>query len=139
VLVDYAALPVHERNVLRILFGDPIVHGKQPDWEDNASFAIAVFRVDAARAGGSPKADALAAELQATSADFRRLWAENEVRSYWGGRKRLQHPVAGPLTLEYSTFAVDGTDGLSMVVFTPTTLADARAIASLLSRKSQVA
>jgi transcriptional regulator with XRE-family HTH domain len=139
VLVDYATLPVHERNVLRLLFGDAVVHAKHPDWEDNARFAIAVFRVDAARAGGSPQADALAAELQATSADFRRLWAENEVRSHWGGQKRLRHPLIGLLSLEYSTFAVDGTDGLSMVVFTPTSPADARAIASLLVDKSRSA
>jgi hypothetical protein len=52
-----------------------------------------------------PEAAALAAELQSTSADFRRLWAENEVRSHWVGLKRLQHPIAGPLTLEYSTFS----------------------------------
>jgi hypothetical protein len=43
------------------------------------------------------------------------------------------------LTLEYSTFAVDGADGLSMVVFTPASPADARAIASLLSDRSRTA
>lgn len=133
VLADYAALPVHARNVLRLLFGDPADHARLPDWEGNARFAIAVFRVDVARAGGSPEAVALAAELQATSADFRRLWAENDVSSHWVGLKRLRHPRAGLLTLEYSTFAVDGADGLSMVVFTPTSPADAQAIASLLS------
>ena len=47
------------------------------------------------------------------SDDFRRLWAENEVRNHGVGRKRLHHRIAGPLTLEYSAFNVDGADGLS--------------------------
>jgi transcriptional regulator with XRE-family HTH domain len=138
VLTDWAVLPTGERNVLRRLFGDA-VRAKLPEWEENARFVISVFRIDVARAAACPEAVALAAELQATSADFRRLWAENNVRSHWGGLKRLQHPLVGPLTVEYSTFAVDGADGLSMVVFTPTSAADARAIEVLLSHRNQAA
>lgn len=97
------------------------------------------FSAWTARAGRCPEAAALAIELQATSADFRRLWAENDVRSHGVGLKRLRHPRVGPLALEYSAFAVDGADGLSMVVFTPSSPGDARAIEALLSRKDQAA
>src|SRR5258708_27813889 len=62
------------------------------------------FSVFSKRASG-PEAVALAAELHATSADFSRLWAENDMRRHWAGLKRIQHPLVGPLTLEYSTFA----------------------------------
>ena len=139
VLADFSVLPIEDRNALRRLFGTQTVRASLPDWEANARFAIAVFRVDVARAGVGPEAVALAAELQATSADFRRLWAENETRSHWSGPKRLQHPIAGPLTFEYSTFAVDGADGLSMVVFTPASPADARAIGLLVAQRSRAA
>ena len=88
-------------------------------WEENARFAIGVFRTDVARAGGCAEAAALAGQLQATSAEFRRLWAENEVRSHAVGLKRYRHPLAGLLTLEYSACAVDGAEGLSMTVFMP--------------------
>ena len=50
-----------------------------------------------ARVGGSPEAAVLAAELQALSADFRWLWAENDVRSHSVMVERLVHPLAGPL------------------------------------------
>lgn len=132
VLTDYALLPTDERNILRRLFADPCVRATTHEWEENARFAVAAFRVDAARAGDSPEIAALAAELHATSADFRRMWAEHEVRGHWAGVKRMQHPVVGPLTLEYSSFSVDGGDGLSMVVFAPATPADEQAIATLL-------
>ncbi|NMO13564.1 helix-turn-helix domain-containing protein [Pyxidicoccus fallax] len=135
VLTDYAALPSSERNVLRRLFCDPGRRARLPDWEEDARFAVATFRVDVLRAGESHAAAALAAELQETSADFRRLWAENEIRSPGVGRKRIQHPVAGLMTLEYSTFSVDAADGLGMFVYTPATPADARAIDLLLSRQ----
>ncbi|RKH21154.1 XRE family transcriptional regulator [Corallococcus praedator] len=137
VLSDYAAMPAHERNVIRRLFGPSAMRASLPDWEAHARFALATFRVDAARAGDCPEAAALAAELQETSAEFRRLWAENEMRSHGSGLKRIQHPLAGPLTLEYSAFAVDSGNGLRMVVFTPASPADARAIATLLSDRAR--
>lgn len=132
VLADYAALPIHERNVLRRLFGNPAARVSLPDWEENARFAIAVFRIDVARAGGSAEADALIDELQTTSADFRRLYADMEVRSHGVGVKRLTHPEAGLLTFEYSAFAVDGADGLTMIVFTPASSADAQRVEAVL-------
>ncbi|MGH8779041.1 helix-turn-helix transcriptional regulator [Paraburkholderia sp.] len=138
VLGDYTGIQPSERNVLRRIFGTRNPRERWPDWEADARFALASFRVDVARIGGSEEAVALAAELQATSADFRRLWAENEVRSAWVGHKHIQHPVAGSLTLEYSTFAVGGSTGLSMAVFTPVTPADAKAIEMLLARGTRV-
>jgi transcriptional regulator with XRE-family HTH domain len=135
VLSDYAALSSRERNVLRRLFLDSTRRDRLPDWEADARFAVASFRVDVLRAGETHAAAALAAELLETSADFRRLWAEKELHSPGVGRKRLVHPVAGPLTLEYSTFSVDSAEGLGMFVYTPATPADARAIDLLLSRQ----
>ena len=134
-LVDYAALPSQERNILRRLFGEEAQRGFLPDWEENARWALGVFRIDAARAGENSEAAALTAELLAASADFRRLWAENDVRNHGVGTKRIRHPDAGTITLEYSAFGVEGAEGLSMIVFTPTTEADVQAIASLVSRR----
>jgi transcriptional regulator with XRE-family HTH domain len=136
VLTNYQELAPEERNVLRRLFGGK-TYGSLPDWEADARFAVAVFRMDVARAGGCPEAAALAAELHETNADFRRFWAENEVRGHWVGSKRMTHPVAGPLVLETMAFTVDGAEGLSMVVFTPATDKDERAIAKLLAGRGK--
>jgi transcriptional regulator with XRE-family HTH domain len=139
VLTDYAALPVRERNVLRLLFGNKAARGSQANWEESARLAVGVFRIDVARVGGDPEAAALAAELQKISPEFRRLYAENEVHSLWGGVKHFRHPIAGVLTLEYSSFAINGAEGLNMVVFSPASVADEQAIEALVSRKLQVA
>ena len=131
----FGALPPGQRNGLKRLFGDPALRMATPDWEQHARFAIAVFRLDLARSGGSPEALALAAELEATSPDFRRLWAEREVRSHGFGRKRFEHPLVGALNVETSSFSVDGAEGLTMIVFAPATAADARVMAALLAHR----
>jgi transcriptional regulator with XRE-family HTH domain len=128
-----------EPNTLRRLFCDPSIRAALPDWEENARLALAVFRMDVARVGGSPAADALVAELQDASADFRRLWAQNDVSSHGAGLKRYEHPEVGPFTLEVTGFAIDGAGGLTMIVFTPVSAADARAIEALLARRAEAA
>jgi transcriptional regulator with XRE-family HTH domain len=138
VLANYAELAVRDRNILRRMFSIPDPHAWLPDWEENARFAVAVFRMDIARAGDCPEAVALAAELQASNADFRRFWAENDMRSHGIGFKRIRHPRAGLLTMEYSAFLVDGAEGLRMNVFSPATPADAETIAGLIAQGPRV-
>jgi hypothetical protein len=133
------ALSPRERNSLRRLFCDPITRSVMPEWEEHARSMLAVFRMDVARMGGSPEADALVAELQAASLDFCRLWAENEVRSHGAGRKRMNNPFVGPITLEISAFAIDGAEGLTMRVFTPVAAADEAAIEALMARRQRAA
>ena len=135
VLSDYAAQPPGGRNLLRRLFTEPAMRAS-PGWEANARFAIATFRVDAARAGDSPEAAALAEELQAVSKDFRRLWADKETSSHYVGINRIVRPPAGTITLEHQSFPVDSAPGLSMVVFTPVTAADVEGVALLMANKA---
>ena len=133
VLTDYALLPPQARNVLRRLFGDPALRGHLPDWEANARFALGVFRVDTARFGALEAGAALSAELWASSAEFRRLWSEQPVHHHGSGLKRFRHAQLGAIDLEYSAFAVDGTEGLSMISFCPTNERDRNAMDTLLS------
>src|ERR1700759_292787 len=53
VLTDYKALPPGQRNILRMIFGNPHVRAAQHDWKGVARFVVGAFRVDAARAGAT--------------------------------------------------------------------------------------
>lgn len=119
VLTDYAALSPQDRNVLRLMFLDPHVRNLQTDWQSVARFVVSVFRADAARAGAATSMLALANELCQASSEFAAMWAENDVSTFGEGVKRLRHPQVGDLTLEYSSFAVDGRPDLAMQVYTP--------------------
>jgi transcriptional regulator with XRE-family HTH domain len=139
VLADYGALPVRERNIVRLMFCDPRVRAAQPDWESVARFVVAAFRADAARAGAGANVQTLVDELSRLSPEFDALWRDNDVRSYGEGSKYIRHPLAGLIGLEYSSFAVDGRPDLSMVIYTPATEADAQRISSLIRSRPEVA
>ncbi|HEY2753265.1 helix-turn-helix transcriptional regulator [Phenylobacterium sp.] len=130
-LMDYAAAPAEERNVLRFMFLDPRVREAHYDWEGVARFVVSAFRVDAARAGAAEEVAPLVDELSRRSPEFAAMWRENDVLSHGEGVKQMRHPVLGPIAFEYSAFAVDARPDLSLLVYNPATPADAGKIASM--------
>jgi len=121
VLTDYGKLPEGERNILRLIFGNPRIRDKQYDWDSVARFVVGAFRADVARAGLASEVGELVSELRSVSAEFDALWQNNEVLSHGDGDgvKRLQHPKLGPIELEYSAFSVEGRPDLGMIVYAP--------------------
>lgn len=136
VLTDYSTLPEGQRNVLRMMFHDSRVRAAQPNWQAVARYVVASFRADVARAGAARNVQSLVDELCATSPDFAAMWRDNDVQGRHGdGVKVLQHPVAGPLSLEFSGFAVDGRPDLTMVIYNPATPEDADKIRALVTSR----
>jgi transcriptional regulator with XRE-family HTH domain len=133
VLTDYGALPAGQRNILRLMFGDPRVRAAQHDWDSISRFVVGAFRADAARAGAVSEVAQLVDELCRLSPEFAALWRDNDVHAHGEGVKHLRHPILGPLALEYSAFAVDGRPDLSMIVYNPATRSDADLIRSLVT------
>lgn len=131
VLTDYGTLAPEQRNILRLVFCNPAVRRNNPYWESQARLVVATFRLDTARLGRSKRARALVDEISRSSAEFAALWRENDVSSYGEGTKHIDHPLAGPLALEYSTLAVDGQPDLALVIYTPATPADLDRVRSL--------
>jgi hypothetical protein len=52
---DYGKFAPRQRNALRLIFCNPEVRAAQPDWEAAASFVVAAFRAEAARAGAAER------------------------------------------------------------------------------------
>lgn len=138
VLTDYAILDPRERNILRLIFGDPHARAMQPDWEGVARFVVAVFRAETARAGASAEAAPLVEELSRISPEFASMWKDNDVREHGEGLKQRRHPMLGLISLEYSAFAVDGRPDLSMVIYNPVSELDADGIRDLVSARSDI-
>jgi transcriptional regulator with XRE-family HTH domain len=132
VLTDYSTLAEGQRNVLRMMFRDARVRAAQPNWQHVARYVVASFRADVARAGAARNVQSLVDELCATSPEFAAMWRDNDVQGHGDGKKVLNHPIAGPLAMEFSGFAVDGRPDLAMVVYNPATQADADKIKALL-------
>ena len=136
-LTDYSKLPREQRNILRLMFGNPRVRDAQDDWQSVARFVVGSFRADATRAGAGAEITDLVEELCRISAEFAALWRDNDVVPAHGeGVKRLRHPEIGLIELEFSVFAVDGRPELGMIVYNPTTPSDAERIRSLIASRS---
>ena len=133
-LTDYGSLPPERRNILRMMFCDPGVRAAQFDWTSVARFVVGAFRIDAARAGAEAEVAPLVDELCRASPEFAAMWRDNEVQTHGDGVKHLRHPVLGPISLEYSSFAVDGRPDLQMIVYNPATPADQELIRALIER-----
>jgi transcriptional regulator with XRE-family HTH domain len=132
-LIDYGSLPPQQRNILRYIFLDPRARAAQYDWDSVARFVLGAFRVDAARAGAATEVEPLVDELCQLSPEFKAMWRENDVSGTHGdGVKHIRHPLLGPISFEYSAFAVDGRTDLSMVVYNPATPEDMQKISSLI-------
>ncbi|MFY1825269.1 helix-turn-helix transcriptional regulator [Myxococcus fulvus] len=136
VLSDYGTLPPDRRNVLRQIFLNPKARELNFDWESVARFVVGVFRGDAARAGAAETVQPMVDELCRDSPEFAAMWRDNDVRTFGEGVKRLRHPVLGAITLEYSSFAVDGRPDLAMLVYNPMEEADAAKIRGLMEGRA---
>lgn len=136
-LTDYSKLPREQRNILRLMFGNPRVRHAQDDWQSVARFVVGSFRADAVRAGAGAEVAELVEELSRVSPEFAALWRDNDVVAAHGeGVKRLRHPEIGLIELEFSVFAVDGRPELGMIVYNPVTQSDAERIRSLIAARS---
>jgi transcriptional regulator with XRE-family HTH domain len=118
-LSGFSTMPAAVRNIPRHVFLDPASRELYPDWTAVAAQAVANLRVTSGRDGDDPELSALVGELSLQSEDFRRLWADHEVKECAYGVKRVRHPVAGLLTLPYETLAVPGELDQTIVVYTP--------------------
>jgi len=134
VFVDYAELPPEQRNILLMMFSNEEMKKRLPDWHQVTRGMVANFRADVARTGASDHVRALVEELSEMSETFRQLWQSQEVSQHGEGIKQLWLPDEGVLELEYSTFAVEGKPGLSLVVFNPRLPRDRDTVARLMAR-----
>lgn len=131
-LTDYGKLPPAERNILRLIFLDPLSREKNLEWHAVARFVVGVFRAESTRAGASTEVGPLVEELRQRSPDFAQMWDDGDVLGHGGGVKQLRHPVLGPIAVEYSSFAVDERPDLTMIVYNPVDPKDAARIRSLI-------
>ncbi|MFJ3091094.1 helix-turn-helix transcriptional regulator [Streptomyces sp. NPDC086838] len=118
-LNGFSRLPAGERNMPRQAFLAPGARELYPDWPAVAAETVAYLRLDAGLHPDDKELAALVGELSLKSEDFRRLWADHQVKAKTYGVKRMVHPVVGELTLPYETLAVPGEPELSLVVYTP--------------------
>jgi len=118
-LGDPLGVPVAERNILHAVLRDETTCLSQADGEANARGYLGMLRAAVAHEPEHPRAVTLVGTLSVRSAAFRRLWARHEVREDVHGSHVVQHPRVGEIALEWDSYALRGTPGPILIVFTP--------------------
>jgi transcriptional regulator with XRE-family HTH domain len=114
---DVAELPRRERSMARWTLLDPRARLVWSDWEHVArDYVHGLRRAAAAQPRNQYIAD-LIGELMVRSPEFPAWWSEHRVQERSTGRKRLHHPVAGDLELQYEIFTSVADPGQSLVVY----------------------
>ncbi|MFD9903157.1 helix-turn-helix transcriptional regulator [Streptomyces sp. NPDC059063] len=114
--VDFARIVPERRNLARMVFLDPRIRSLYMDWDAVASSFVAQLRMDALRYADSPRLDALVRELSEEDPDFRRWWNLHDVQAVTCGRKRIDHPVVGELTLDWQALQIASAPEQAIVV-----------------------
>ncbi|MFF5702311.1 helix-turn-helix domain-containing protein [Streptomyces sp. NPDC012794] len=103
---DFGALPVAERNLVRLVFLDEATAELYADWECRACEVVSNLRLYAGQHPDDERLSALVGELSVKNEEFRRLWAAHTVADKTHGVKRLRHPIVGELELSFETLTL---------------------------------
>ncbi|NNN30333.1 helix-turn-helix domain-containing protein [Streptomyces sp. S3(2020)] len=118
-LLGLSRMAPARRNIVRQLFLEPGGRDLYPDFAAVAAQTVAHLRLSAGARPDDPVLRELVGELSLKSEDFRRLWADHQVRACMYGVKRVRHPVAGLLTLPYESLVLPEAPDQTLVVYTP--------------------
>jgi transcriptional regulator with XRE-family HTH domain len=88
------------------------------DYERIADDAAAMLRLEAGRNPHDAALVQLIGELSTRSERFRRRWASQDVKFHPSGRKRLRHPVVGPVDLDVESMELSSAPGLLLYAYT---------------------
>lgn len=129
---DPLAMPVEQRNLVRMMFTDNANRARMPRWEAAARAVLSQFRDAVGRRPGDRQLSHLVRELIEASPEFRQWWSEYPVRTFRPATIGVEHPEVGVIELELFQLRPVDSPGLLMVLQLPATAADARRIETLL-------
>ncbi|MDT7609029.1 MAG: hypothetical protein QOG96_3532 [Pseudonocardiales bacterium] len=108
---------VKGENLVRIAFLDPRVREMYGNWAQVTESTVASLRALVGPDIDDPKLNELVGELSVRSERFRQLWARHDVRPKRSGTARINHPLVGPLELNYERFPIPDTDRQTLGVY----------------------
>ncbi|MTD52605.1 helix-turn-helix transcriptional regulator [Amycolatopsis pithecellobii] len=120
VVFGFSGQAKNDRNSARHVFTNPDAVAFYPDWSAVAAEIVAWLHLDAGRHPQDPELASLVGELSIASPEFRRLWARHDVYDRSSGSKRIQHPEAGILELQYEVLTMPGDPDLLITIMLAT-------------------
>ncbi|THT99612.1 helix-turn-helix domain-containing protein [Lampropedia puyangensis] len=115
-LFNFNAHAPQRRNLLWLLFTDPILRERTGDWETKAPMMLSSFRRDFVRATQEADIQALVDDLQRVSLEFKLWWRTHEVHASCTGVRQLVLD-GQPVPFEHTSLTIDEERHLRLVVY----------------------
>ncbi|HEY6663565.1 MAG TPA: helix-turn-helix transcriptional regulator [Propionibacteriaceae bacterium] len=106
------------RNMARFVFLDPQAQELFVNWERSGRDCVGMLRYSAGRHPEDRQLNELIGELSVRSPEFRRWWADHNVRKHSTGTKHFHHPVVGDLTVGFESLYVGDNLEQNLVAYT---------------------
>ncbi|HKU98633.1 MAG TPA: helix-turn-helix transcriptional regulator [Vineibacter sp.] len=104
-------------NLLRMLFADPDLRRRAPQWLRDAPRLLADFRRDFASAPNDAAMGVLIGELEQVSSEFRAWWRRQDSDGCTKGLAEVEIQGVGPVGFEHERLVVDEDRHLRLVVY----------------------
>ncbi|NEE04346.1 helix-turn-helix transcriptional regulator [Phytoactinopolyspora halotolerans] len=131
--LDFDAIPGPQRNAIWLCIHHPTMRDFYVDREQIIREGIADLRAAWASRPDDTGLAALIEELSADHPDFARFWDERDVRVNAHGRKRVRHPVAGLIEIEFDVLTPLHDHDQRLVVYRAADTASQAALATAIS------
>jgi transcriptional regulator with XRE-family HTH domain len=105
-------------NHVRYVFLDDRARSFFDDWRAVAHDTARILRSEAGRDAHDPGPAELIDELSQTSAEFRNIWSQHDVRLPAAGLHRFHHPLVGELDLVFEAAELRADPGLTLLLAT---------------------
>lgn len=115
----------------KLLFLAPEVRATYLDWHGEARAYVAHLRRISAKYPDDTRLSELVLELCAKDSNFAAMWASGRVGGCSSGTKRFQHPIVGPLTVEFQLWLQADSPDHRLEVYSPADQSSADALAHL--------
>jgi transcriptional regulator with XRE-family HTH domain len=116
---DFVSIPAAERNLVWLVFTNPLVRGLMVDWPTRARDVLARFRGDYGRHAGDADFVELVERLKSRSPEFALWWPRHDVHPQSEGRKQYRHASTGRMLAEHFTFSMTDNPELRLTIFAP--------------------
>jgi transcriptional regulator with XRE-family HTH domain len=135
VLGDFSKMNARQRNVVWAMFTEDYFKQLYTDWDLNAKSLLGRFRSTCGKYIEDSWLNQFIDELKEKSTEFNLWWPLHDIQNDSGVYKQMNHPVAGTLDFESSSFEVPDHSGFKLFVHVPTTETDTAAKMKLLLNK----
>lgn len=116
---DFSLMNARQRNVVWAMFTDDYFKRLYADWELYAKVLLGRFRSSSGKYIEDPWLNQFIDDLKGQSAEFRLWWPLHDILDDSSVHKKMNHPQAGTLYFESSSFDVSDNSGLKLFVHVP--------------------